>query len=84
MKITINIDCTPAEARQYMGLPDVAPLQEEMLRELKERTMANIASLQPTELVKAWFPMGVDQWLALQKEFWTQMSSIGRQTDDQA
>ena len=26
MKITINIDCTPDEARRYMGLPDVAPM----------------------------------------------------------
>jgi len=65
-----------------MGLPDVAPLQEEMLRELKERTMANVASLQPSELLKAWFPMGIDGWLALQKEFWNQMTSIGRQDDD--
>ena len=50
-----------------MGLPDVAPLQEEMLRELKERTMANVASLQPSELLKAWFPMGIDGWLPCKK-----------------
>lgn len=60
MKITINIDCTPAEARQYMGLPDVVPMQEAMLRELQERMMANVSSLQPAEMIKAWFPMGMD------------------------
>src|SRR5262245_27750208 len=27
MKITINIDCTPAEAREMLGLPDLQPLQ---------------------------------------------------------
>lgn len=84
MKITINIDCTPAEARQFMGLPDVAPLQEEILRELKERTMANLASLQPSELVKSWFPMGMDSWLTLQEEFWNQMASIGRRDTDKS
>ena len=25
MKITIEVDCTPAEARSFMGLPDVEP-----------------------------------------------------------
>lgn len=81
MKITINIDCTPAEARQYMGLPDVAPMQEAMLREFQERVMAHIASLQP-EMIKAWFPMGMDSWLGIQKAFWTQMTSVGKHSDD--
>ena len=82
MKITINIDCTPAEARQYMGLPDVAPMQEAMLRELQERMMANVSSMQPAEMFKAWFPMGMDSWLEMQKIFWTQMTSVGTRSSD--
>ena len=82
MKITINIDCTPGEARQYMGLPDVAPMQEAMLRELQERMMANVSSLQPAEMIKAWFPMGMDSWLEMQKSFWTQMTSISTPSAD--
>ena len=31
LKITIDIDCTPDEARQFMGLPDVKPLQAAVL-----------------------------------------------------
>jgi len=30
MKITMNIDCTPDEARAFFGLPDVKPMQEKM------------------------------------------------------
>jgi hypothetical protein len=30
MKITVDIDCTPGEARQFMGLPDLEPLQKHM------------------------------------------------------
>lgn len=82
MKITINIDCTPAEARQFMGLPDVAPMQEAMLKELHERTMANVTSLQPAEMIKAWFPMGLDNWLEMQKTFWKQMTSVGTRSDE--
>jgi hypothetical protein len=82
MKITINIDCTPAEARQYMGLPDVAPMQEAMLRELQERMMANITSLQPAEMIKSWRPMGMESWLEMQKAFWTQRTSVGTHSAD--
>ena len=77
MKITINIDCTPEEARRYMGLPDVASMQEAMLKEMQERMMANITSMQPTEMMKTWLPMGMDGWLEMQKAFWTRMTSIG-------
>jgi Family of unknown function (DUF6489) len=82
MKITINIDCTPAEARQYMGLPDVAPMQETMLKQLQERMMANVNSLQPAEMIKAWLPMGMESWLEMQKAFWKQMTSIGTHSAD--
>ena len=26
MKFTINVECTPEEARRFVGLPDVTPL----------------------------------------------------------
>ena len=28
MKITIDFDATPDEARRFFGLPDIAPMQE--------------------------------------------------------
>lgn len=34
MKITVEVDCTPEEARRAMGLPDVAGLQEVYLGKL--------------------------------------------------
>jgi hypothetical protein len=82
MKITINIDCTPEEARRYMGLPDVAPMQEAMLKEMQERMMANITSMQPAEMMKTWMPIGIESWSELQKKFWTKMTSVGTQSDN--
>lgn len=79
MKITITIDCTPEEARRYMGLPDVAPMQEAMLNQMQEQMMSNLSSMQPTEMMKTWLPMGLDSWLDLQKAFWTRMTSVGTQ-----
>lgn len=82
MKITIDIDCTPEEARRYMGLPDVAPMQEAVLLEMKERMMANVKSMQPTEMMKAWLPMGMESWLEMQKTLWTQMMSVGQDREN--
>ena len=41
MKITVDIDCTPEEARQLMGLPDVADAQRAVVGEMKKRILAS-------------------------------------------
>ena len=56
MKITVNIDCTPEEARAFLGLPDVAPMQERLLREMEEPTTDNMRAKTPDELFRAWLP----------------------------
>ena len=35
MKITVGIDCTPTEAREFMGLPDVKPMQRDSWQTLR-------------------------------------------------
>lgn len=73
MKVTIDIDCTPAEARQFVGLPDIAPLQAKMMEELEARMAENIRSLDPETFVKTWMPATVQGWGEMQKSFWAQM-----------
>ena len=35
MKVTIDIDCTPDEARRFMGLPDLTPVHDADVEKLK-------------------------------------------------
>ncbi len=56
MKITIEVDCTPAEARAYMGLPDVEPLQAEVMGEVQRRVMQALSMTDPQQLLKNWVP----------------------------
>ena len=58
MKLNIEIDCTPAEARAFFGLPDVTILNDHMVDEMKRRMDANMASMQPEELMKTWTSFG--------------------------
>ncbi len=74
MKIKIDIDCTPDEARTFFGLPDVKPMQETLMAELQERISANMAAMDPESLIKTWMPMGLHSIEQMQKAFWSQMS----------
>jgi hypothetical protein len=56
MKITIEIDCTPTEARAFVGLPDVEPLQAEVMAEIQRRVMQALAATDPQQLFKTWVP----------------------------
>ncbi|MEQ1864971.1 MAG: DUF6489 family protein [Micropepsaceae bacterium] len=66
MKITIEVDCTPAEARAYMGLPDVEPLQAEVMGEIQRRAMQALAMTDPQQLLKNWVPWGAQGLEAFQ------------------
>jgi len=58
MKMTIEIDCTPIEARAFLGLPDVSVLNDHLVAEMKARMDANMAMVQPEELMKNWMAFG--------------------------
>ena len=77
MKIHVDIDCTPEEARAFLGLPDVAPMQEALMAEMQKRMMANLQAMEPEQLLKTWLPAGLQGWEQLQKAFWAQMASRG-------
>ena len=58
MKVTVEVDMTPEEARRFMGLPDVAPLQEKMLEEMQAKMKAAFDTGDPEAMMQAWMPMG--------------------------
>jgi len=47
MKVHIDIDCTPEEARVFFGLPDVQPMQEAVMKDIQDRMMAAMKSMDP-------------------------------------
>jgi hypothetical protein len=59
MKVNVEVECTPAEARAFLGLPDVTPLNEAMVAEMQKRMHTNVAAMQPEELMKTWTSFGL-------------------------
>jgi hypothetical protein len=71
IKIHLDIDCTPQEARSFFGLPDLDPLQRALVARLQERMMAGLDSLDPEALMKTWLPTTLQNWDQFQKAFWS-------------
>ena len=55
MKVNIEIDCTPLEARQFFGLPDVSPMQMAVMDKMQQQMVANIEKISPESLMQSWF-----------------------------
>ena len=73
MKISFDIDCTPDELRGFFGMPDVKPMQEQLLKEVEERMRANLKALDPETMLKTWMPAGLKGFEQLQEMFLNQM-----------
>jgi len=67
MKLTIDIDCTPEEARAFLGMPNVAPLNEMIVTEMSARAKDNIDTLaDPERFVQQWLAMSGKSFEAFQ------------------
>jgi hypothetical protein len=74
MKATINIDCTPDEARQFMGLPDVQPFQEEMMKIMRDKVLENLKMMEPEVAMRTWMPL-MNQGMSQGMDFFKSMMS---------
>jgi hypothetical protein len=67
MKMTIEVDCTPEEARRFMGLPDVSGLNEHLVKEMQSKITANMSLLSADDLIKNWMAIGAGAGEQLRK-----------------
>jgi hypothetical protein len=75
MKLTINVDCTPAEARAFFGLPDVSGINELVVDGLTKRTEENLEALtDPQKFFEAALSGGTSNMEAMQKMFAAMMA----------
>ncbi len=76
MKLNFDIDCTPEEAREFLGLPDVKPMQAALMKEVQERMASNLQAMDPENLFKAWMPASIEGWKHLVNLFQSQVAGI--------
>ena len=58
MKVTVDVDCTPSEARAFLGLPDVTPIHDKYIRTMLDG-FDGVANVEQMEMLfKSFSPMG--------------------------
>jgi len=74
MKITIDIDCSPQEAREFLGLPDIKPLQEAFMANVQDKISAGLSGEDREKMFDLWMSPGLKQagqnMEAFQNIFW--------------
>ncbi len=80
MKISIEIECTPDEARQFFGLPDVKPMQAAIMQKIETQMTDAVDRFSPDALLGTWMslvPSGAESFRAMMEGFFkTRSSSI--------
>jgi ABC-type sulfate transport system permease component len=71
MKVNITVDCTPDEARAFLGLPNIAPMQEAAMKQMQASLEKAAQTLGPESVMKTLFP---ENMADMQKAFWTQFT----------
>lgn len=72
MKINVEIDCTPEEARKFLGLPDVAAMQDSLMKQVESQMASALKGMDPDTMLKSWLPAGMEGMEQMQKAFWAQ------------
>jgi hypothetical protein len=74
MKINVEVDCTPEEARRAIGLPDLTPIHDKYVQALMGAMDGNMVKPELIEtMMKNWMPMG-DAGM----QFWRKMFEGGK------
>jgi hypothetical protein len=80
MKVHVEVDMTPEEARAFMGLPDVAPMQKKMMEEMQARMKAGFDAGDPEAMMQAWMPFlgnsGTNAFEQFQKYLWDSATKV--------
>ncbi|MCF8473484.1 MAG: DUF6489 family protein [Emcibacter sp.] len=59
MKIKVDIDCTPTEAREFLGLPDIKPLQKAFMDTMQEKLSSGLTNEDMEKMFKLWMTPGL-------------------------
>ena len=65
MKVTVDVDCTPEEARRFLGLPDLTAVHAAFVEKMQKAVSEGPSPEAYADMMKAWGPMseaGLGRW----------------------
>jgi hypothetical protein len=70
VQVRVTIDCTPAEARAFFGLPDLTPLHGSYLEQMDKLIKEGMSPSDFERIMRTWLPGIGDNWEQWQRAFW--------------
>ena len=64
MKMNVVLDFTPEEARTFLGLPDLKPMQDAVMAQMEKQMLDAVTAFSPDALLRTWlslWPANPDQ-----------------------
>ena len=80
MKINISMETTPAEFREFLGLPEVQAFQEEMIEKIREQMQAGVEGFDPLTMMRPFIAPNLQSMEAMQRAFWNGLSAMASTT----
>lgn len=75
MKFSIEVDCSPEEARAFLGWPDFSAGQQELVDRLVKQMQDQMSNMGLEDGMKMMFGgAGAGGWQEAQKAFWSAFS----------
>jgi hypothetical protein len=81
VKIKLDIETTPQELRTFFGLPDVEPLQKEILDKIRSQMEQGVEGFDPLTLMKPFLPENLRSLETLQQDFWKAWLASAKKAD---
>ena len=65
MKIKLDVECTPEEARAFLGLPDLTPVHDIYIERMQSLVRDGLKPEDIEKMMRGWMPLmegGYDVW----------------------
>jgi hypothetical protein len=79
MKINVDIECTPVEARNFLGLPDLKPLHDVYLDQMKKSISEGVTPDMIEAMMRNWAPFG-EAGMGLWRQMFERIGGAGSDT----
>lgn len=76
MKVNVSVEATAQEMREFLGLPNVQPLHDDILKALRENMQRGVVNFDALGMLKPMLPTQMYSMEMMQK-FWEAVAKVG-------
>ncbi len=77
MKVNVSVEATAQEMREFLGLPNIQPLHDDILQTVRDNMQRGVINFDALGLMKPLLPTHFNSMEMVQK-FWETVAKAGR------